>query len=168
MKLVEKLEKVQGPFYTFEFFPPRTDQGFSNLLLRISRLAGLKPLAVNITWGAGGSTKDQTLELAALTQKEYGIDTVMHLTCTNMVQGSVDDALRAAKKIGIQNILALRGDPPKGEEYWIPTDPRFSHAVDLISYISSSPEFSKVFSIGVPTRMAMQGVHSAKMKRSNI
>lgn len=149
MKLVEKLEQVQGPFYTFEFFPPRTDQGFSNLLLRISRLAGLKPLAINITWSAGGSTKEQTLELAALTQKEYGIDTVMHLTCTNMVQGSVDDALRAAKKIGIQNILALRGDPPKGEEYWIPTDPRFTHAIDLVSYIRSSPEFSEVFSIGV-------------------
>lgn len=149
MKLVEKLEQVQGPFYTFEFFPPRTDQGFSNLLLRISRLAGLRPLAINITWGAGGSTRDQTLELATLTQKEYGIDTVMHLTCTNMVQGSVDDALRAAKEIGIQNILALRGDPPKGEEYWIPTDPRFTHAVDLVSYIRSSPEFSEVFSIGV-------------------
>jgi methylenetetrahydrofolate reductase (NADPH) len=109
MKLVEKLEQVQGPFYTFEFFPPRTDQGFSNLLLRISRMAGLKPLAINITWGAGGSTKDQTLELASLTQRDYGIDTVMHLTCTNMLQGSVDDALRAAKAIGIENILALRG-----------------------------------------------------------
>ncbi|KAH9993822.1 MTHFR-domain-containing protein [Russula vinacea] len=149
MKLVEKLEQVQGPFYTFEFFPPRTDQGFSNLLLRISRLAGLKPLAINITWGAGGSTKDQTLELASLTQKDYGIDTVMHLTCTNMLQGSVDDALRAAKDIGVENILALRGDPPRGEEYWIPTDPRFNHGLDLVSYIRSSPEFSDSFSLGV-------------------
>ncbi|KAI0306304.1 methylenetetrahydrofolate reduct [Multifurca ochricompacta] len=149
MKLVEKLEQTQGPFYTFEFFPPRTDQGFSNLLLRISRLADLNPLAINITWGAGGSTKDRTLELASLTQRDYGIETVMHLTCTNMVQGSVDDALRAAKEIGIQNILALRGDPPRGEEYWIPTDPRFTHALDLISYIRSSPEFSDAFSLGV-------------------
>ncbi|KAI0293541.1 methylenetetrahydrofolate reduct [Russula brevipes] len=149
MKLVEKVEQAQGPFYTFEFFPPRTDQGFSNLLLRISRLADLKPLAINITWGAGGSTKDQTLELASLTQREYGVDTVMHLTCTNMVQGSVDDALRAAKEIGIQSILALRGDPPRGEEYWIPTDPRFTHALDLVSYIRSSPEFSDTFCLGV-------------------
>jgi methylenetetrahydrofolate reductase (NADPH) len=112
MKLVEKFEQARGPFYTFEFFPPRTEQvspdtlhrnlvgsnriqGFSNLLLRISRLAhDLKPLAINITWGAGGSTRNQTLDLASLTQREYGIDTVMHLTCTNMLQGSVDDALR--------------------------------------------------------------------------
>ncbi|KAH9981738.1 methylenetetrahydrofolate reduct [Russula compacta] len=149
MKLIEKLEQARGPFYTFEFFPPRTEQGFSNLLSRISRLADLKPLAINITWGAGGSTRDRTLELASLTQKEYGIDTVMHLTCTNMVQGLVDDALRAAKEIGIQNILALRGDPPRGAEYWIPTDPRFVHALDLVSYIRSSPEFSDAFSLGV-------------------
>ncbi|KAI9446165.1 methylenetetrahydrofolate reduct [Lactarius indigo] len=149
MKLVDKFEQAQGPFFTFEFFPPRTEQGFSNLLLRISRLADLKPLAINITWGAGGSTKNQTLDLASLTQKEYGIDTVMHLTCTNMMQGSVDDALRAAKEIGIQNILALRGDPPRGEEYWIPTDPRFAHALDLVTYIRSTPEFSEAFSIGV-------------------
>jgi methylenetetrahydrofolate reductase (NADPH) len=119
MKLTEKLERARGPFYTFEFFPPRTEQvshanrymigdfveangaqGFSNLLLRISRLADLKPLAINITWGAGGSTRDQTLELASRTQKEYGIDTVMHLTCTNMVQGMVDDALRVCNSFG--------------------------------------------------------------------
>jgi methylenetetrahydrofolate reductase (NADPH) len=112
-------------------------------------MAGLKPLAINITWGAGGSTKDQTLELASLTQRDYGIDTVMHLTCTNMLQGSVDDALRAAKAIGIENILALRGDPPRGEEYWIPTDPRFNYGLDLVSYIRSSPEFSDAFSLGV-------------------
>ncbi|KAI0247948.1 methylenetetrahydrofolate reduct [Lactifluus subvellereus] len=149
MKLVEKLQQTEGPFYTFEFFPPRTEQGFSNLLSRISRLAVLKPLAINITWSAGRPTKEQTLELASLTQNGYGIDTVMHLTCTNMVQGSVDNALRVAKETGIQNILALRGDPPRGEEYWIQTDPRFTHAKDLVSYIRSSPEFSDAFSLGV-------------------
>jgi methylenetetrahydrofolate reductase (NADPH) len=62
-------------------------------------LADLKPLAINITWGAGGSTRDRTLDLASLTQKEYGIDTVMHLTCTNMVQGTVDDALRVCNSL---------------------------------------------------------------------
>ncbi|KAI0042689.1 methylenetetrahydrofolate reduct [Auriscalpium vulgare] len=149
MKLADQLSTAHTPFYTFEFFPPRTDQGFSNLLARISRLAELKPLAISVTWGAGGSTKERTLELAALTQKEYEIDTIMHLTCTNMEKGMVDEALRAAKAIGIQNIMALRGDPPRGEEYWIPTDPRFAHAADLVSYIRSHPEFSDAFSIGV-------------------
>lgn len=69
-------------------------QGFNNLLSRISRLAALNPLAINITWSAGRPTREQTLELASLTQNEHGIDTVMHLTCTNMVQGSVDNVLR--------------------------------------------------------------------------
>ncbi|KAI0263359.1 methylenetetrahydrofolate reduct [Gloeopeniophorella convolvens] len=149
MKLADKIAQAQGPFYTFEFFPPRTDQGFSNLLARIARLAELKPLAINITWGAGGSTRDRTLELATLTQKEYALDTVMHLTCTNTERGSVDVVLRAAKEIGIQNLLALRGDPPRGEEYWIPTDPRFEHAADLVAYIRAAPEFADAFSIGV-------------------
>jgi methylenetetrahydrofolate reductase (NADPH) len=69
-------------------------QGFANLLARIQRLAALDPLAISITWGAGGSTKDRSLDLAEFTQVEYGIDTVMHLTCTNMEQGTVEDVLR--------------------------------------------------------------------------
>jgi methylenetetrahydrofolate reductase (NADPH) len=124
MKLTDKLEQARGPFYTFEFFPPRTDQvsgaqschdpvsdhmqGFSNLLLRISRLADLRPLAINITWGAGGSTKERTLELATLTQRDYGIDTVMHLTCTNMEKGSVDAALRVCGSLGVECHNMLR------------------------------------------------------------
>ncbi|KAI0032200.1 methylenetetrahydrofolate reduct [Vararia minispora EC-137] len=149
MKFADKFASSTDHFYTFEFFPPRTDQGFNNLLPRISRLAQLRPQGVAVTWGAGGSTKDRSLELAAIAQKEYGLDTVMHLTCTNMRQGLVDEALRSAKAIGVQNIMALRGDPPRGEEYWIATDPRFKHAIDLVSYIRSSPEFSDAFSIGV-------------------
>ncbi|KZT09600.1 methylenetetrahydrofolate reduct [Laetiporus sulphureus 93-53] len=151
MKLNQKIAEYREihPFFTFEFFPPKTDQGFDNLLSRISRLVSLNPLAVSITWGAGGSTKDRSLELAGLTQSEHGVDTILHLTCTNMKQGMVDEALRDAKARGIQSILALRGDPPRGEEYWISTDPRFNHGADLVSYIKSSPEFSSDFCIGV-------------------
>ncbi|KZP21165.1 methylenetetrahydrofolate reduct, partial [Athelia psychrophila] len=151
MKLSDKIKAYEPtrPFYTFEFFPPRTDQGFENLVSRIQRLALLDPLAISITWGAGGSTKERSLELAGLTQAEYGIDTVLHLTCTNMVKGLVDNALREAKERGIETILALRGDPPRGEEAWTPVDPAFTHAVDLVKYIRSSPEFSSYFCIGV-------------------
>ncbi|KAF5380910.1 hypothetical protein D9615_004169 [Tricholomella constricta] len=151
MKLIDKIaaDKSSHPFYTFEFFPPRTDQGFENLIARISRLCTLNPLAISITWGAGGSTRERSLELAGLTQTEYGVDTVLHLTCTNMEQGMVNDALRSAKARGIQNILALRGDPPRGQEEWIPIDPRFQHAIDLVKFIRSSPEFSPEFCIGV-------------------
>lgn len=151
MKLSDKIaaHPAHRPFYTFEFFPPRTDQGFDNLLTRISRLSNLDPIAISVTWGAGGSTKDRSLDLAGITQADYGIDTILHLTCTNMVPGLVDDALRTAKARGIQNILALRGDPPRGQEHWTPIDSRFSHGVDLVKYIRSSPEFSPHFCIGV-------------------
>ncbi|KAI0345246.1 MTHFR-domain-containing protein [Trametopsis cervina] len=150
MKLSEKIASYDGarPFFTFEFFPPKTDQGFENLLARIGRLSGLNPLAVSITWGAGGSTKDRSLELAGLAQEEYGIDTIMHLTCTNMERGSIDAALKNAKERGITNILALRGDPSRGDESWIPTDTRFQRGSDLVSYIRENPEYAD-FSVGV-------------------
>lgn len=74
----------------------QTKQGFENLISRIQRLSLLEPLAISITWGAGGSTKERSLELAGLTQAEYGLDTILHLTCTNMVKGLVDSALKAS------------------------------------------------------------------------
>jgi len=151
MKLSEKIAsyKAPHPFYSFEFFPPRTDQGYENLILRISRLCVLNPFAISVTWGAGGSTKERSLELVSLTQTEYAVDTVMHLTCTNMEKGMVNEALKAAKEQGIENILALRGDPPRGQEEWIPIDPGFKHSIDLVKFIRSSPEFSSHFCIGV-------------------
>ncbi|RDB21461.1 Methylenetetrahydrofolate reductase 2 [Hypsizygus marmoreus] len=151
MKLTEKIKASWSPhpLYMFEFFPPRTDQGFENLIARISRLCALNPLAISVTWGAGGSTRERSLDLAGLTQTEYGVDTLLHLTCTNMELGMVEDVLRTAKERGIQNILALRGDPPRGEEEWIAVDPRFKHATDLVKFIRSSPEFASHFCIGV-------------------
>ncbi|KAJ7074128.1 methylenetetrahydrofolate reductase-domain-containing protein [Mycena amicta] len=154
MKLTDKLKSPDSsPFFTLEFFPPRTDQGFENLLPRIARLSSLNPLAVSITWGAGGSTKERSLDLAGITQGEYELDTILHLTCTNMVQGMIDEALKAAKERGITNILALRG----GASYSTrsnfksgpPIDPRFKHGADLVTYIRSIPEYASHFCIGV-------------------
>ncbi|KAF8912003.1 methylenetetrahydrofolate reductase-domain-containing protein [Gymnopilus junonius] len=149
-KLTERImaQDPSRPFFTFEFFPPRTDQGFENLMSRISRLSALNPLAISVTWGAGGSTKDRSLELAGLTERS-GLTTILHLTCTNMEMGLIDEILRAVKSQGIQNILALRGDPPRGKEEWIASDPRFSRAIDLVSYIRSVPEYSSWFCVGV-------------------
>ncbi|KAJ3970049.1 methylenetetrahydrofolate reductase-domain-containing protein [Lentinula raphanica] len=151
MKLIDKISTYNSPhpFYTFEFFPPRTDQGFENLLPRIVRMSNLNPLAISVTWGAGGNTKDTSLNLAELIQSEYRLDTILHLTCTNMEKGMVDEVLRAAKDNGIENILALRGDPPKGKEEWMPVDTNFQHAIDLVKYIKSHPDFSSSFCIGV-------------------
>jgi methylenetetrahydrofolate reductase (NADPH) len=95
----------------------------------------LDPEFVDVTWGAGGSTADLTQRICQTAQSVYGLEVSMHLTCTNMPKKEIDLALREAKAVGIQNILALRGDPPRGQENWTKVENGFSHAVDLVKYI---------------------------------
>lgn len=100
----------------------------------------LRPLFVTVTWGAGGSTSSRSLELAEICQRQLGLTTCLHLTCTNMTQRVVDEALQAAKEIGIRNILALRGDPPREHEYRSEEQEpegseKFVWAADLVRYI---------------------------------
>ncbi|WRT70575.1 methylenetetrahydrofolate reductase [Kwoniella shivajii] len=141
-----------GPFHTFEFFPPRTEAGLVNLLDRIQRLASAplpSPLAVSVTWGAGGSTADKSLELAEHVTK-LGLEVILHLTCTNMPKEKVDQALEKCKSLGIRNILALRGDAPRSEEYATEPNPQpdyFQHADDLVRYIRQNHD--DFFCIGV-------------------
>lgn len=111
-------------------------------------MAFLEPLFVTVTWGAGGSTSVKSLELATTCQKDLKLTTCLHLTCTNMEKSIIDEALSKAKSVGIRNILALRGDPPRGEEYsndnW---DSDFAYAVDLVKYIKE--KYGDWFCIGV-------------------
>ncbi|CEJ05016.1 Putative Methylenetetrahydrofolate reductase [Rhizopus microsporus] len=150
MKIIEKIEQAQKNNtinYSFEYFPPKTELGYANLVDRIERMAKLGPEFISCTWGAGGSTHERTLELCSTTQSVYGLDTCMHLTCTNMEKDKIDIALKQAKEAGIQNILALRGDPPRGHEYWTPIDNQFTHAIDLVKYIRQ--QYGDTFCIGV-------------------
>lgn len=145
---------ADGTYFSLEFFPPKTAMGFSNLRDRLHRMErALRPLFVNVTWGAGGSTSQKSLELAELCQRELGLTTCLHLTCTNMSRKLVDKALEDAKALGIRNILALRGDPPRRDEYRDPEDSEddggedFSWAVDLVRYIRKT--HGDYFCIGV-------------------
>jgi methylenetetrahydrofolate reductase (NADPH) len=129
-------------YFSLEFFPPKTQAGFSNLQGRLARMAlALRPLFVTVTWGAGGSTAAKSLELAEVCQRQLGLTTVLHLTCTNMNRKLVDEALDEAKALGLRNILALRGDPPRSEEYAVAGEEHedsnkdFTWAVDLVRYI---------------------------------
>jgi methylenetetrahydrofolate reductase (NADPH) len=150
-------------FFSLEFFPPKTSSGFSNLQSRRARMAAaLRPMFVTVTWGAGGSTATKSLELAEVCQRQLGLTTVLHLTCTNMKKDMVDEALDAAKEIGIRNILALRGDPPR-EEYkdagssedaeggsggaGTQSNEEFTWAVDLVRYIRR--KHGDYFAVGV-------------------
>ncbi|KAI8375008.1 methylenetetrahydrofolate reductase-domain-containing protein [Choanephora cucurbitarum] len=150
MRIVDKIEQAQKSkkiAYSFEYFPPKTDLGFANLIDRLGRMSQLEPEFISCTWGAGGSTSVRTLELCSTAQNLYGLDTLMHLTCTNMEREKLDAALQQAKEAGIHNILALRGDPPRGHEYWTPVDNEFKHAIDLVKYIRQ--QYGDTFCIGV-------------------
>eukprot|EP00184_Porphyridium_aerugineum_P005839 CAMPEP_0184706236 /NCGR_PEP_ID=MMETSP0313-20130426/36655_1 /TAXON_ID=2792 /ORGANISM="Porphyridium aerugineum, Strain SAG 1380-2" /LENGTH=654 /DNA_ID=CAMNT_0027167785 /DNA_START=98 /DNA_END=2062 /DNA_ORIENTATION=+ len=148
-KISDKIKqriKENKVFFSFEYFPPRTESGVMNLYDRVERMSTYEPLFVDMTWGAGGSTSDITLELVGNIQKYMGLDIMMHLTCTNMPQGKVQLGLQGAKERGCRNILALRGDPPAGKE-WTKCEDGFEHASDLVRYIRQ--EFGDYFSIGV-------------------
>ena len=114
----------------------------------------LRPLFVTVTWGAGGSTATKSLELAEICQRQLGLTTCLHLTCTNMSRSLVDDALEQAKALGIRNILALRGDAPRSEEYRDEaqllggdSNDEFTWAIDLVHYIRK--KYGDYFCIGV-------------------
>ncbi|KAH9439400.1 hypothetical protein MCOR02_002957 [Pyricularia oryzae] len=142
-KITDKIAALppDASYFSLEFFPPKTAMGFSNLRDRLDRMArALRPLFVNVTWGAGGSTAQKSLELAEICQRELALTTCLHLTCTNMSRKLIDKALEDAKALGIRNILALRGDPPRPGEYAIPDDSEgdvneFTWAIDLVRYI---------------------------------
>jgi len=158
-KLTDKIAALppNATYFSLEFFPPKTQQGFSNLNARLSRMAhSLRPLFVNVTWGAGGSTSAKSLALAELTQRELGLTTCLHLTCTNMSRKLIDEALEQAKVLGVHNILALRGDPPRSDEYRDNSLPNaeeddsnkdFTWAVDLVRYIRQ--KYGSYFCVGV-------------------
>jgi len=132
-KVCEKTS--EKPFIAFEYYPPKTETGVENLMKRMKRMKELGPLYVDVTWGAGGTTSDLTMDLCDRAQKEFGLVANMHLTCTNMPREKIDEAIRVAKEKDIKNILALRGDPPIGQKDWKPVESGFSCALDLIKYL---------------------------------
>ncbi|CAB4422280.1 unnamed protein product [Rhizophagus irregularis] len=150
MKVINKILKAHEegrPSWSFEYFPPKTQQGVQNLYDRMERMYRLGPEFIDVTWNAGGTTSQLTSEIVATAQSVYGLETIMHLTCTNMPKEKIDKALKDAKECGCQNILALRGDPPRGQEHWEACENGFSHAIDLVRYIRQ--QYGDYFGIAV-------------------
>lgn len=140
-KIIDEIAKFKEanpdkPFVSFEYFPPRTEEGVANLYDRFQRMKQQKPLFMDVTWGAGGSTSELTMQLCTHITKECGQIANMHLTCTNQPKEKVDKALAEAKEVGIQNIVALRGDPPAGQDNWEAVEGGFACALDLEKYIT--------------------------------
>jgi methylenetetrahydrofolate reductase (NADPH) len=140
MRITEALEK-RKPFFSFEFFPPKNDEGVRSLFETIAKLRVIEPAFVSITYGAGGSTRARTVELAKRIRNELGLDVLAHVTC---VGASRDDLRRLFDELAaanIENIMALRGDPPKGEEAFVAAPDGFSHANELIAMLSRDYDF---------------------------
>ncbi len=148
MKIIEKIkdyQRLRKPFFSFEYFPPKTESGLHNLYARLDRMAGLEPCFIDITWGAGGSTSDTTLQLSQDAQTFFGLDVMMHITCAGMTEERLRFALDKAKDRGIRNIMALRGDTPRQESE--ESASFLSSSVDLIRWIKSN--YGDSFGIGV-------------------
>lgn len=148
IKITDKIASLgeNEPFFSLEFFPPKTESGMRNLYARLGRMSLLGPLFVTVTWGAGGTTSEKTTDLAVTCQEDLGLTTCMHLTCTNTPKSVIDEALKKAKDSGIRNILALRGDPARDTSASHGAGD-FTHAVDLVRYIRE--QYGDHFCIGV-------------------
>lgn len=139
MKIIDKINqnlKDEKIFYSFEYFPPKSQLGTENLIERIDRMnSDLNPLFVDITWGAGGRTSDTSLFLASYIQNYLHIDVLLHITCKCQSLEKINFALENAKKNNIKNLLILRGDPPQGQEdYDFSNDP-FKYADEMVKYV---------------------------------
>jgi methylenetetrahydrofolate reductase (NADH) len=130
------------PVISFEFFPPKTDEGDLNLLEKtIPALGQTNPDYCSVTYGAGGSTRDKTLMIVDCIQKKHGLTAVAHLTCVNSTKEQIRDLLNQIRGLGVRNVLALRGDPPGGGEFTM-TQGGFEFSSQLVKFIRDQTDFS--------------------------
>jgi methylenetetrahydrofolate reductase (NADPH) len=122
---------------SFEFFPPKDDLGFWDLYRTIEQLQPLNPSFVSVTYGAGGSTRRKTVELVKRIRTDIGIESMAHLTCVGATCEDLQAVLDDLAGVGLENVLALRGDPPKGESRFVPTPGGFQYANELVAFIRS-------------------------------
>jgi methylenetetrahydrofolate reductase (NADPH) len=121
------------PVFSFEFFPPKNDAGVDSLFETLKALRPLGPSFVSVTWGAGGSTRGRTLEMVTRIKRETEIEAMAHLTCVGASKKELEEQLAVICDAGISNVLALRGDPPRGQREFIPHPEGLAHASDLVA-----------------------------------
>jgi methylenetetrahydrofolate reductase (NADPH) len=126
---------------SFEFFPPKTDEGLESLFKTIDRLKVYRPDYVSVTYGAGGSTRDRTEDIVIRIKDETGLRVMSHLTCVAQTKEDVHNVLVRLEEVGIENVLGLRGDPPRGEEKFVPAEGGFLYASELIAHIRENFDF---------------------------
>jgi methylenetetrahydrofolate reductase (NADPH) len=140
MRIAELLEH-QRPVFSFEFFPPKTDEGHRTLRNTLEVLKDDEPNFVSVTYGAGGTTRSTTVEITKTIKRDHGIEAMAHLSCVGEPRERLVEILEEIRASGIQNVLALRGDPPRGENEWKPHPGGLSYSVELIRLIKENFDF---------------------------
>ncbi len=140
MRITDRLH-ARRPTFSFEFFPPKSDDGVEALLATVGTLQALDPAFVSVTYGAGGSTRRRTVEVAKRIKGELGIEVVAHVTCSGATIDEQRALLHDLEDAGIDNVLALRGDPPKGQDAFSATTDGFRYASDLVALCEREFDF---------------------------
>ena len=141
MRIDEILASSDEPVFSFEFFPPKTDDGERNLRTALEALQPLEPDFASVTYGAGGSTRERTVEITRWIKGDLGIEAMAHLSCVGATREELHEILDTIAEAGIENVLALRGDPPRGETEWRPHPGGLRYSTELASLISERQAF---------------------------
>src|SRR5436305_1015183 len=142
MRIEQILSEAREPVFSFEFFPPKTEDGECKLRAALEALAPLEPHFASVTYGAGGSSRDRTIAVIRWLKQELGIEAMAHLSCVGAAREELDSTLDAISETGVENVLALRGDPPRGETEWTPHPGGLRYSTELIELIRSRYPFS--------------------------
>ncbi|MEA2199703.1 MAG: methylenetetrahydrofolate reductase [Solirubrobacteraceae bacterium] len=139
---IDEILASDGPVFSFEFFPPKTEAGERNLYAALAELRTLEPAFVSVTYGAGGSTREKTIEIVKRIREEYGLEAMAHFTCVGATVEELRATLDEMQRAGIDNVLALRGDPPAGQEAWTMTEGGLEFSRELVELISADYPFA--------------------------
>jgi methylenetetrahydrofolate reductase (NADPH) len=144
MRIDERIAAGTEPSFSFEFFPPRTDEGERNLGRALAELSRLGPTFVSVTYGAAGSTneKRKTIDIVAHLKRDYGMETMAHFTCVGATVDELRQTLDRMRDAGIDTVLALRGDPPRGQTEWTATEGGLRYSRELIELIRDEYDFA--------------------------
>jgi methylenetetrahydrofolate reductase (NADPH) len=139
---IDQILEETHPCFSFEFFPPKTEEGERNLREALEELKKDRPSYVSVTYGAGGSTRDRTIAIVKWIKQELGIEAMAHFTCVGATVEDLRATLDGIAAAGIDNVLALRGDPPQGQDEWTKTEGGLEYSTELISLIRGGYDFA--------------------------
>ena len=126
---------------SFEYFPPRDEASVQSVFDTIEALKAYRPDFIDITYGAGGSTRELTVEMAVRARRETGLNVMAHITCSSQTKETIHTVLTQLEDAGIENLIALRGDPPADQSSYVPVQGGFAHATDLILHVKKNFRF---------------------------